>query len=281
MNGVRFRQKFTPEDAIGSHACSLEANERVTNDIPLGCPLLLPVHTVNCVQTLKDQATQLLYFVNNGTTAPSAGMQFEAVTTKVLLHYNGTQQNPVEDVSVRGITIRDTAYTYLDPHGAPSGGDWGLQRTGALTVKGTRNLVIDSSLFTRLDGLGIFITGFNRNLTIINSTFEWIGGTAMASWGDTGYALNANGTKTIPWPRGPDARDGNQPIGTKVLSNIVSDVGVWQKQSSFWFQATSAKTLLKGNVHFNGPRPVRALDRNLHSRMPLDPRPARFKRTCV
>jgi CO/xanthine dehydrogenase Mo-binding subunit len=25
----------------------------VTNGIPLGCPLFLPVHTVNCVQTLK------------------------------------------------------------------------------------------------------------------------------------------------------------------------------------------------------------------------------------
>jgi hypothetical protein len=48
-----FRQKFTPEDAIGPHACSLEANMRVTNGIPLGCPLLLPVGTVNCVATLK------------------------------------------------------------------------------------------------------------------------------------------------------------------------------------------------------------------------------------
>jgi hypothetical protein len=38
-----FRQKFTLEDAIGSHACSLEANMRVTNGIPLGCSLLLPV----------------------------------------------------------------------------------------------------------------------------------------------------------------------------------------------------------------------------------------------
>jgi hypothetical protein len=48
-----FRQKFTLEDAIGSHACSLETNTRVTNDIPLGSSLLLPVDTVNCVQTLK------------------------------------------------------------------------------------------------------------------------------------------------------------------------------------------------------------------------------------
>jgi hypothetical protein len=51
-----FWQKFTLEDAIGSHTCSLEANTRVTNGIPLGCPLFLPARTVNCVQTLKVQS---------------------------------------------------------------------------------------------------------------------------------------------------------------------------------------------------------------------------------
>jgi hypothetical protein len=34
-----FEQKFTLEEAIGSHACSLEASKRVTNSIPLGSPL--------------------------------------------------------------------------------------------------------------------------------------------------------------------------------------------------------------------------------------------------
>jgi hypothetical protein len=56
QNGVRFffsGQKFTLEDAIGSHACSLEVNMRVINGIHLGCPRFLPLHTVNCVQTLK------------------------------------------------------------------------------------------------------------------------------------------------------------------------------------------------------------------------------------
>jgi hypothetical protein len=38
-----FRQDFALEDAIGSHACSLEANMRVTNGIPLGSPLPLPL----------------------------------------------------------------------------------------------------------------------------------------------------------------------------------------------------------------------------------------------
>jgi hypothetical protein len=55
-----FRQKCTLEDAIGSHACSLEASRRETNGIPLGCSLLLPDHTVNCVQTLKAAAADLV-----------------------------------------------------------------------------------------------------------------------------------------------------------------------------------------------------------------------------
>jgi hypothetical protein len=37
-----------------------EADRRVINDIPLGCPLFLPVHTVNAVQTLKAGKNVLL-----------------------------------------------------------------------------------------------------------------------------------------------------------------------------------------------------------------------------
>jgi hypothetical protein len=54
-----YRQELTLEDAIGSHACSLEANTRVTNGIPLGSSPLLPVDTVNCVATPKGSASLL------------------------------------------------------------------------------------------------------------------------------------------------------------------------------------------------------------------------------
>ena len=27
-------------------------------------------------------------------------------------------------MAIKGITLRDTAVTYFDPHGLPSGGDW-------------------------------------------------------------------------------------------------------------------------------------------------------------
>ena len=53
----------------------------------------------------------------------------------VLLNYSGTQANPIVNVSVRGMTLRDTAYTYLDPHGAPSAGDWyGIELVSAAAI---------------------------------------------------------------------------------------------------------------------------------------------------
>jgi hypothetical protein len=83
MHGARFRQKFTLEDAIGSHACSLEANieanTRVTNGIPLGSSLLLPVDTVNCVQTLKACGAVLLRLHN--ITSLIMGAYLQTVVT--------------------------------------------------------------------------------------------------------------------------------------------------------------------------------------------------------
>jgi len=52
-HGARFPTEIYTRGCIRSHACSLEAGRCVTNGIPLGCPRVLPGHTVNCVRTLK------------------------------------------------------------------------------------------------------------------------------------------------------------------------------------------------------------------------------------
>jgi hypothetical protein len=59
-----FRQKVALEDAIDSHACSLEAGMRVNNGIPLGCSHVLPVGNANRVQTLKVQLTLALNYMH-------------------------------------------------------------------------------------------------------------------------------------------------------------------------------------------------------------------------
>jgi hypothetical protein len=101
----------------------------------------------------------------------------------------------------------------------------------------------------------VLLRGYHRGAALCNNSFTWIGASALAAWGRTGRFLDANRTRPpLKWPVGPDARDGEQPHGTLVVGNLAREIGVFQKQSSFWFQAATVATRLVGNVHFNGPR---------------------------
>ena len=208
-----------------------------------------------------DEENKLLYYNFNGTETPTGNEQWVATKTKVLFNITGTQKNPVKNVKIRGIVLRDAAYTYLgtdvaDMHGMPSGGDWAIQRSGAVLLEGTEFVKISNNLFTRIDGNGIFLSNYNFNATVSENEMEWIGDTAIAAWGSTGTCLTEKCDVKVPHNIGvgPDGRGGNHPQNTYVYKNLVREIGIWQKQSSMWFQAIASKTHLANNVHFNGPR---------------------------
>jgi len=194
-----------------------------------------------------NSSTQQLFLWYNGTGAPPADTVFVATNLQVLVNITGTSSSPVVGVALSGLGFRDTAYTYMEPHGLPSGGDWALARTGAVFLQGTENCTIDSSVFTRLDTVGVFLSGYNRAATISRSEFSWLGESAIALWG------YSDGVPEVPG-FGWDGTGGEQPRGTAVLFNHAHDLGLWEKQSSFFFQAQSALTLLQGNIFYNGPR---------------------------
>ena len=57
-----------------------------------------------------------------------------------------------------------------------------------------------------------FVPRYNRNATISNNEFAWVGATCVASWGYSSPCLDGNCTKRLPngWREGPDARGGEQ-----------------------------------------------------------------------
>ena len=68
----------------------------------------------------------------------------------------------------------------MEPHGVPSGGDWGLERLGAVYLEGTEGLSISGCMFERLDGNGLMLSGYHRGARVTDSHFAWTGGTAVA-----------------------------------------------------------------------------------------------------
>lgn len=110
-----------------------------------------------------NESSKQLYYFFNGTAPPTGNEKFVATKTKVLWNISGSQSAPVRDITIRGLEIRDTAYTYLgtdkaDLHGMPSGGDWALQRSGAILLEGTERASVTGNLITRVDGNGIFLS---------------------------------------------------------------------------------------------------------------------------
>eukprot|EP01060_Flectonema_neradi_P040482 TRINITY_DN9233_c0_g2_i1.p1 TRINITY_DN9233_c0_g2~~TRINITY_DN9233_c0_g2_i1.p1 ORF type:complete len:805 (+),score=170.65 TRINITY_DN9233_c0_g2_i1:44-2458(+) len=204
------------------------------------------------VRSFLDQAGEWFLSPNgtltvavNATDSPPTSVQL--TQTPTLFKVSGSKQSPVDSVQFLNVGFRDTKYTYLDAHAVPSGGDWALQRDAAVFFEGATNSEVRGCTFTRIDGNGLMFSKYNRDSIVSRCEFEWIGDSAMAAWG---YTDEQSQNGTIGW----DARDLLIPLNTTIEETIVREVGVWEKQSSAWFQAKTSRTTLKNNVFFNGPR---------------------------
>jgi hypothetical protein len=205
-----------------------------------------------------DSKASELYLFHNGTGAPPAETEVIVPQIRTLINISGTQWDPVQDLTIDGLVFKSARYTYMDPHGVPSAGDWALDRNGALFLQGTENLKVQNSVFERLDGNGVMISGYNRNATVQDSDFSYIGGNAIVAWGYTNETENSGFPYYTPntnYPEaGVDGTDGNHPRYTKIMRNTAREVGLYEKQSSFYMQAKTSETTIQENVFFNGPR---------------------------
>ena len=117
-----------------------------------------------------------------------------------------------------------------------------------MRLQGTK---ITDNLFSRLDGNAIFMGGYHRDLLISNNEFEYIGDSAMASWGDTSNNLNANATISVPYAVGPDGRDGNQNRGARVVGNVAREVSPVTMHTTCFRQAHHTHNLRWNCVDVN------------------------------
>jgi hypothetical protein len=93
---------------------------------------------------------------------------------------------------------------------------------------------------------------------VSHSDFSFIGGNGVVAWGytnETATDPGRPGVQLVGYPEaGVDGTDGEHPTYTTVTSNSIREVGLYEKQSSFFIQAKTAFSQIHGNVFFNGPR---------------------------
>jgi hypothetical protein len=180
-----------------------------------------------------------LYFNASSGTPPPADWALVASSLEVFFNLSGTPSAPVADVTFAGLGFRDQRSAQLDKWVDPSGGDWGIRRAGLFHLEGTARVNISGSTFFRTDANAVMIAGYNRNASVVDCEFAFIGMSAVVTFGNT---VQDDGT------------NGEQPWGTLLGYNKAHEIGAYQLQSSAWFTSRSTLTRAEGLVVFNIPR---------------------------
>ena len=178
---------------------------------------------------------QLYVMYNNSAPNPSPSTTFIVTSIDSLVRLNGTAVAPVVGVTISGLTFSHTSPTFMKPFASASGGDWSLRVDAALFATGTEGLAVSGCSFLGVGGNALLLYAYNRGASVDSNIFRFVGDSAVVNLG----VVN-----------GIDGRDQNVPIGTQVTNNQASEIGIYVKQSGFFYHAQGANSTVARNVFF-------------------------------
>jgi len=180
--------------------------------------------------------THTLYFY------PPAGLDLnnamiEVPKLKELVEFRGTSQDPVRFVSLKGITFRHALRTFMETREPILRSDWALYRGGAVLFAGAEDCSIEDSFLDRLGGNAIFVSNYNRRVTIRGCHIFQAGANGVVFLGDPaaarsplfGYHSRQNFLKIDKTP-GPQTN--NYPAECLVDDCLIHETGRVEKQTS-------------------------------------------------
>ncbi len=130
-----------------------------------------------------DAAHNMLYYF----PPPDVNLQtatVEAVHLRHLLEFQGSPEQPVKWMTVRGLTFRHAARTFMDNREPLLRSDWTTYRGGAVLLDGAEDVVIEDCDFDQLGGNAIFVSSYNRRVAVRGCLIRESGANGIAFVGD-------------------------------------------------------------------------------------------------
>lgn len=188
-----------------------------------------------------DEDANKLYYKPNSTNALVAGkVRLEAPLLSTLVHLRGAKHNPVSDVSFEGIVFQHSEPTTMRQYYIPSCGDWSIYRGGMIYIEGgAERLNFHNNILDAPGGNGIFAFGYLKDSNFTLNEFRWVGNSAIAFVGR---------------PALHDVTGGFYPQDNLIHGNHAHDTGVYDFESSFYFEAIAGHNTVRNNIMYNGPR---------------------------
>ncbi|PIA80256.1 peptide-binding protein [Gaetbulibacter sp. 4G1] len=204
-----------------------------------------------------DSNNQLYYWPDAKTDLNNA--TFEIVQQKHLIDIIGSEENPVKNISISGIKFEHTQRTLFEDYEPLLRSDWTIYRGGALFIEGTENVEIENCEFTNLGGNAIFVSAYNRDVSIKNNHIHDCGATAINFVGSPTavrspsfqYYEFVELTK-LDTIKGP--KNNNYPSVSKIDNNLIYRIGRIEKQTAGVNISMAMDITVSNNTIYDVPR---------------------------
>jgi hypothetical protein len=185
-----------------------------------------------------DKRTNILYYY------PEPGIDLKTAVVEVpclehIIHFAGTQTQPVKNINIKGIRFAHTLSTYMCRYDVPSLSDWSIHRGGTVFAEGTRQCSVEDCWFDAVGGNGIFVNNYNREFSVKGCKFTETGDSAMCFVGDLAQTNGAQ--RAFPYE-------------CQASNNLVHDCGVFGKQIAGVYISRAKRITASHNLIYNMPR---------------------------
>ncbi|NQV33825.1 MAG: PDZ domain-containing protein [Phycisphaeraceae bacterium] len=119
-----------------------------------------------------------------------ANASIEAVRLRHLVEFRGSQDHPVQFLTLRNLVFRHAARTFMDNREPMVRSDWTTYRGGAVLLDGTEDCTLEKCWLDQVGGNAIFVNNYNRRVTIRACQIANAGANGVAFVGDPGAARN-------------------------------------------------------------------------------------------
>ena len=130
-----------------------------------------------------DARRHTLYFDPPAGFDPGTAM-VEGVRLRRLVEFDGTDTKPVRFVTLKGLTFRHALRTFMLTKEPLLRSDWAIYRGGAVFFHGAEDCSLEDSVIDQVGGNAVFVSGYNRRVTIRGCHIDRAGANGVAFVGD-------------------------------------------------------------------------------------------------